>query len=273
MSLILEALRKSETERRLGQAPGLMSPMPIERRRKRSHVLIASAGLMMSLLLGVSLWWLTRDQRKSTSATATPEASIEASDPSSGAASNTSTSATISTPEPSPRRPSEKTMTAVPATPNPTPKPSPRSESEPDVSPIPTPRDPAFESVERESVPVPAQATPQPAPVIALTAPAVAVPTLPSLAAPVEAPASSDAVAQDDLPRLDQLPSAERDALPPLKLSMHVYTESPANRFVLIDGHRYGEGEKLAASLQLVEIQRHGIVLDLNGRRFLLQRP
>jgi general secretion pathway protein B len=36
MSLILEALKKSEAERRLGRAPGLSTPMPSFRRRRRN---------------------------------------------------------------------------------------------------------------------------------------------------------------------------------------------------------------------------------------------
>jgi len=75
------------------------------------------------------------------------------------------------------------------------------------------------------------------------------------------------------MPGLRDLPATDRAALPPLKLSMHVYADVPAERFVLIDGRRYGEGMTLAPELLLHEIRRDGIVLEFRGRRFLLPRP
>lgn len=54
---------------------------------------------------------------------------------------------------------------------------------------------------------------------------------------------------------------------------MHVFSDAPAGRFALIDGRRIAEGDTLADGLSVVEIRRDGVVLDLNGRRFLLPRP
>ena len=73
--------------------------------------------------------------------------------------------------------------------------------------------------------------------------------------------------------RVDQLPAAERAALPPLKVSMHVYSADPAQRAVLIDGQRHHEGEWIAEGILLKEIRRDGSVLDVHGRELLLGRP
>ena len=62
MSLILDALRKSEAERRRGQAPSLYSQAPVltTRRRPPWHVLLAIAGAAL-LLLAAGVYWF-RDQ-------------------------------------------------------------------------------------------------------------------------------------------------------------------------------------------------------------------
>jgi len=249
MSLILEALKKSEAERRLGHAPGLMTPMPATRRRPRSGAIAMVALGIAVLVAGASAWWLSRVAPQDGSITIAPE--IPAANPQ-----------PASTPVAVVASPSIPLRTTVPQV----------VVAAPDDT-MPLPRDPEFDSVERESIPVAAQAISPSAPVVGpVSPPPVAIAALPPVEANVSEESSHDAVV-DDLPRLDQLPAGERDALPTLKLSMHVYTDSAASRFVLIDGRRYGEGENLAPSLQLVEIRRNGTVLNFNGRRFLLQRP
>jgi general secretion pathway protein B len=62
MSLILDALRKSEAERRRGEAPSLyaQSPVPTTRRRPAWHALLPVAfGVLV--LMGVATYWLRDD--------------------------------------------------------------------------------------------------------------------------------------------------------------------------------------------------------------------
>ncbi len=249
MSLILEALKKSEAERRLGHAPGLMTPMPATRRRPRSGAIAKVLLGVAVLAAGASAWWLARGAPDEGSMKIAPE--IPASNPQ---------AASIPV-----------AVVAAPSLALPTTVPQPVVAAPVDTMPLP--RDPEFDSVERESIPVAAKASPPAGPRVGpVSPPPVAIAAFPSVEAPVSAATLDDSVV-DDLLRLDQLPASEREALPSLKLSMHVYTDSPATRFVLIDGRRYGEGENLAPSLQIVEIRRNGTVLNFNGRRFLLQRP
>jgi hypothetical protein len=54
---------------------------------------------------------------------------------------------------------------------------------------------------------------------------------------------------------------------------MHVYTEDPATRVVIIDGRRLREGDPIDGALRLREILREGSVLELDGQAYLLPRP
>ena len=75
------------------------------------------------------------------------------------------------------------------------------------------------------------------------------------------------------LPRLADLSAAERNALPPLKITMHVFADDPAQRFVILDGRRHAEGATPVDGVVIREIRRDGLVLSLRGRDVLLPRP
>lgn len=258
MSLILEALKKSEAERRLGQAPGLMTPMPQRSRRKSRWPLGVAAALLLGVVWIVTWWWLRPPAAPDKVAEPTPAAAASS-------APGTARAGDRSGPDVAPPVPAPGAVTAPPSAPAPRPT-RPATAAAPAL-PAELPGDPRFDSVERESMAQPAvndtshRITPEASPVATPPTP------IPEAAAPAPAPMAPD------VPRLDQLDPDTRSALPPLKLSMHVYAEQAPDRFVLIDGRRYGEGEKLAPSLQLIEVRRDGVVLDFNGRRFLLPRP
>ncbi|HRN60551.1 MAG TPA: hypothetical protein PLI44_10000, partial [Chiayiivirga sp.] len=58
MSLILEALKKSEAERRLGQAPDILTPAPRVAARRPAWIGGFALGLGLALLtLGAAAWW------------------------------------------------------------------------------------------------------------------------------------------------------------------------------------------------------------------------
>lgn len=235
MSLILQALRKSEAERRLGQAPSLLSPMPALRTtRKRGW---RGAGYVLALMLVAALaWWL--GQRGPHREAAAP-------------ATTAPLAATGPAPPPSARRP-------VPA--------SPALVESTAITLRPAPVSPPRTAAAKPSLPSNALPAAKPA-AAAVTAPAVVVAEPPpSAAAP--APATPPA-----LPSLAQLPAAERQSLPALRITMHVFAEQPAQRFAIIDGHRVAEGALLGEGVVLAEITRAGVILDLHGQRVLLARP
>ena len=61
-------------------------------------------------------------------------------------------------------------------------------------------------------------------------------------------------------------------SLPPVKLSMHMWDESPARRFVILDGQRMTEGDR-SGGLSVVAIERDGVVVERNGQRARVPLP
>jgi general secretion pathway protein B len=236
MSMILEALRKSEAERQRGRAPGLFveqRPAPLRERR-----VPAWAWALGALLLAVLLAWGWREwQRPAVVIVATAEPSADA-----------VTEALPTAIAPRMESPPREAGSLAPIT---------LAPAAPQVAVAPSPAPPAV-----------ASAPPAPAPPAAMTAPrseAIGAPAPEPVAPP------PDPVAY--LPGLDALSAADRAALPPLKLSMHVYAEAPAQRFVILDGQRLVEGASPASGVVLEEIRRDGLVLSVNGQRLLLARP
>ncbi len=69
-----------------------------------------------------------------------------------------------------------------------------------------------------------------------------------------------------------ELPFSVRKALPELRLSMHVYTSDPAQRFVILNDSRIGEGDKTTDDVFVREIRPDGVVLEFQGQRFFYPR-
>ncbi|MFA5684138.1 MAG: general secretion pathway protein GspB [Lysobacteraceae bacterium] len=249
MSLILEALRKSEAERRIGRAPDLLTPMPQARgaSARGSGWRWLLVILVVLLILGAvgAAWWLGRQAAPPVvgqqEVVAAPPVPQETPSP------VTQTPPPAATPAGQPAS-SVPTAPAQPATPPPA---------------VHYPQDPDFASTERESLPVMPPG---------ISLPATPSP-LPSVPAPAPAPAPVEASDLPWLPRLHHLDAAEREGLPPLKMSMHVFNEEPQRRFAMIDGQRHVEGARLAEGVILREIRRDGVVLELRGRQVLIERP
>lgn len=278
MSLILEALKKSEAERRLGHAPGLMDAQPRTRRRRAPVGLWALVAVLMLAIGGTAYWY---GQRSQPAMTAPGQASAPQPGPEAGSAE----------PPASADVPSSAPFPSTAAQAQAAPSAGARPAIEAPAARLPS--DPAFVSVERESRPqlpvsVPAADVPvAPTPAQAAApstlpaeAPAAASAPAPAIAsasaadpAPTIAPALPAPPAAEALPELSSIGHEARGQLPPLKISMHVYTEDPAGRVVIIDGRRLREGDALDTRLRLSEIRRDGSVIELDGRRYRLPRP
>mgnify|MGYP005840757903 CR=1 FL=1 len=68
-----------------------------------------------------------------------------------------------------------------------------------------------------------------------------------------------------------ELPQAQRAEFPALRLTVHFYTERAADRFVLIDGERYTEGQRIAPDTILADITKDGAVVEFGSYRVLIQ--
>lgn len=69
-----------------------------------------------------------------------------------------------------------------------------------------------------------------------------------------------------------QLPEPVRAELPPLKISVLVFAERPEDRFILLNGRRVAEGEEPDPGLVLKQIRREGAVFSYRLYHFLVSR-
>jgi len=69
------------------------------------------------------------------------------------------------------------------------------------------------------------------------------------------------------LPSADQLAAT---GIPALNLDLHVYATVPAQRLVFINARKYREGETLQEGPVVSEITPTGVVLEYQGRSYLL---
>jgi general secretion pathway protein B len=141
----------------------------------------------------------------------------------------------------------------APAVPAPTPVPP--STAAPAPSPAPT------------AAPAPAPAvapspTPAPAPRIAQAAP----PSKPLPAAPKPA-----APPEPRVPPLSELPADVRASLPPLTISGAVFSPTPSQRMLFINGQVLREGEAVANDVKVERIGASASVLSVRGQRFELK--
>ena len=221
MSYILDALKKADQERTLGEVPDLEAAHWGERRRKRSYrwvwivaALLLVNGVLLYLLLGV-------DDSTISDAEVMPEP----------------LDAAPVTPLPRVAR------TAVPPSRE---KLRPR---EPVYVPpvVPAGRPPPPRMQQAPSVPPPAVVESTPA----YTPPAPAQPAVTS-----------------EVPEWNDLSLEFRSGLSMPPIDVHVYSEDPGRRFILMELQKYREGETLGNGAVLEEILPDSIQLYYQGRRF-----
>jgi general secretion pathway protein B len=240
MSLILDALRKSEAERRRGQAPDLFAPVAarIAPSTKPRIVLLAIVAIILLAAAAALVFWPEQPARRQ---------------PSVSEASTTET----------PSHANIRPLITAPATTD-TNIPAPKARP---VTPI--------ETANRPLASKPTMINPPAEISAASTNPPTATGTDAVTTPLVDTADAADADTIDNepaLPTLATLDSTTRAALPPLQLSMHVWNPDATRRFAIIDGQRLGEGGKLAGVV-VAEIRRDGVVLDIDGRQYLLPRP
>ncbi|OOZ15338.1 hypothetical protein BOW35_05060 [Solemya velum gill symbiont] len=261
MSLILEALKKSERER-LGNAasvPLVTRPRhALEsrnvRRRRQSRLVVVMIALL--LVAALAAWLLTQrqgnmsplDQAREGDRDQLPQASVV----------------------------------------------EPPSVSSPQA--LPPPQVEMRPQVEQQQLPVEIPSQAEPAEVVVdklpqqvqITEPVsdqVIEPVIEPLTEPVveeietpEPPVQLEPVPQEpevvseksDLRTFRQLPSSLRNSLKPMHLDVHVYDRRESRRFVYISGRLYSEGARLKNGAEVIEIVPTGVVMRINGEQFLL---
>lgn len=280
MSLILEALKKSEAKRRLGDAPDLGTPFMTARRRRSAFPYL----LLIIVAAALGGWWFLHPKPPQPSAP-TPSGSKQAVKiatehrdvrgvsrrPVTAANNSKSGNQQIWVAAQrangamnEPRHPSNaerRTATASNI--------EPRSRAAADAAQS-GPAAP-YASAMHTAQAAAARQTPASQNPASVSAHAV------TRGSATETPKSTVSAATQDklppgVPMYYELPYNIRQALPDLKLSMHVYSKDPAQRFVILNNSRMVEGDKTSDNLSLVAIRPDGVILEYQGQRFFLPR-
>jgi len=236
MSYILEALKKAQAERQLGNAPTIHAPPPMYAAPDRAsggsrrHLMI---GLGLGVLVAaVALLWVRHGGEQPVRLA---EAPVSAAAP-----------ASASAPEP-------VALTAPPAAP----------------APAPAPREAA--PVAAKPAPAPAKVVEPAPPVRVRDAPISATPVAAARTAPEPAPvvaAAAQPAAEDSLRTLQQLPEAVRREIPQLSFGGYIYSPTPGESLLLVDKMLRREGEEVAPGLVLERLMPKAAVMNYRGTRY-----
>lgn len=285
MSYILNALRKSDAQRRQAQGaePDLAAPPANSSPRPRPSRLLTVL-LPALVLAGLTGWFLAAPVQQWLAGREDPTESVPAEDsavPAQApmqAAGQGEDRALESPADVSPptgtgpvvdrRSPAQQPVTVV-SRPPPQP-PTPRDRRDSPRPPVERERE--VETVEElqrliEDTQLAAESEAA-APVAPSAPPAQVVVEPPSIPAPEVEPWEPE---RSEFVRQWELPLSIRRDLPNLSLSIHVFSPDPERRFVLINGERRIEGETLGQGARLVEIRREGAVVEFRDYRFLLE--
>ena len=273
MSLILDALRKSEAQRRRGEMPDLRAERPptVHRIAPRRRWPLWFAGIAAAIAIVALAWGVWDRAPKTPPVPATVEIVDEAPAP--------ATEALPAEPVVVTAPPSTAPAPPVRSTPLPGAEPPPAQPVEDDVyaaasarEPPPTATPPA--STQVPSAPEPATAARTDSRYVdafannAASAPTVAAPSPAAAPAPV-APLPMPPPATGAAVRIADLSPGEREQLPALKISMHMFGPTPAQRFAIIDGTRVTQGDRVGEAV-VEEIASDVVVLNWHGRRLSL---
>jgi general secretion pathway protein B len=245
MSFILDALKKSENERQRHQGPSL-ADVPQRRpanERPAGWVFVVIALLVLNLIVFLVVLLRKHDAPAVTPADtqSVTAASVEQSAP------------------PTPAPPPNATMSS------------------------PTARDPAVRSLAEEAGVADVDdeddfaAAMNPDLAAAAEVPAGRPPIVSPIQGPTTTPVRTPQSFRNEDREDEHLPTihdvaARGTQLPSMHLDIHVYANSPAERFVFINMKKYREGDTTADGLHLEKIRRDGVVLNHQGTRFLLPR-
>lgn len=233
MSYILEALRKADQQRRLGDVPGLDAAQPVEepvrQNRLRGWLLL---GVMNLVLLLAIIYW--------------PDAEQKAKEVTRG---NDNGNAAVSQPDQVPP-PQVKQYHPPPAFVSKLEAPRDERagalEASPPLRSIPPPPQPQAQKKVQQGSVVQSGTLIEPEPaVVAKQADTADLPVWPQVSARL----------------LGQLGDG-------LRLDVHVYADRPEERFVLINLQKYREGDQLAEGPTLEEVTPDGAVMSFEGERF-----
>jgi len=286
MSYILEALKKAQAERQLGNAPTIHAAQPVpalqpDAAASRRPLYIGLGAGALVVVLGAAVLWRAGPVHGPASAPAVQVA--QGQQPAAGATGVTGAAGAPAggVPAPSaavaagsPAVSSSLEVSAPPALPEPVRAPQPRVA---DAAPAPAAATSRAAARAATAAPLPAPAVqvrmPTPAPA-AVTAPARAASPAAATGAPAAgvpatgSPAAGSPAAEDSLPFLQQLPESVQAGIPRVAFGGYMYSANPADRLLLIDKALRHEGEEVAPGLVLEKLLPRAAVMNYRGVRY-----
>jgi len=238
MSFILDALKKSETDRQRQVSPALFEVKVAAPRRKFPMWAVA-LGVLLLVNMAVLAWVLLRRSDAPGTPVAAASAAAPANAPANPASANGAQSGMVTV-----QIPVGSSVTVGPNAP-----------AGAAVAPNGTPAladEPLLESQE-PAVPPDYDARDY--------RPAIT---------PEQAGAIAAARRNGSLPSRDEV-LAQGNQLPDLRLDLHVYDPDPAARFVFLNMRKLREGETLPEGVRVEQITSTGVELTYRGKRFVLE--
>jgi len=232
MSYILEALKKSQAERQLGELPSIHAPQvqlhdgAASASARRTPVWLALGGVAVAVAAALLLWQPWQAGAAAPAAAAVVPAVL---------------AQVVPAPVPA-------------ATPPAAPAPAPVPVVAPSVPPAAT----AAPVHHARPVAEPKQETPGQAAPPPVVAPMPAAP-------PASTPTPG---AEESVPGMRDLPEPIQRQIPPVAIGGYIYSKNPADRLLLIDKVLRHEGEELAPGLVLEKLQPKAAIFSFKGYRY-----
>ena len=280
MSYILEALKKAQAERQLGNAPDIHAPAPVHvpaaaatASRKPLLIGLGAGAVAAALLMGI-VWRSNTPggepavlaQASTTAGNmavqgAAPPAAPAPAVPSVAVADVPPVFDTQVAPSAPPRASQMNGAAAVtPQAPPPVAAPAPPPAAARPAAP------PASAASAAQGI---AAASPAPAAARDAAPEAVYLPAPARAPEPPAAPARvADPVAEEALRTLQQLPEAIQREVPKIAVGGYIYSPNPADRLLLIDKTLRREGEEVAPGLLLERLMPKYAVMNYRGTRY-----
>ena len=238
MSYILEALKKAQAERQLGNAPTIHAPAPSYAAPRagqgaQRRYLALGMGLVVVVAAVVLLWPRLAGEPPVRLAAVPPPVVAPAAAP---------TTAPVTAPPTAPMATPAPAAVVVPA-------------PVPVVQPAPAPAPVA------EARPVRTKPAAAPAPVAPPSTP-------PREATPAPATLAAQPGGEESLRTLQQLPDALQREIPKLAFGGYIYSPTPGESLLLVDKMLRREGEEVAPGLVLERLTPKAAVMNYRGTRY-----
>ncbi|UDL03283.1 general secretion pathway protein GspB [Marinobacter sp. CA1] len=246
MSYILDALRKSESERQQGRVPDFAQQVQMihrPRRQRRSVIIWVILALALLLNAGV-LAYLFWPGHRTDAVTPAMASAPQTTEP---AATQLANATGVAEPALAPTH-------SVPTTPAPT-TPATAEAASVSLSDSTPPPGLTDDPVSQQGDPGVSQPSERPTVIV------------PSTPRPLPATAASTAESTSRVPHLVELPLSFQRSVPDLIFNSHIYASDPAARRVMINDHYLRIGDRFDG-LRVERITEQGVVLSQNGVKF-----